>query len=339
MARSESNPIVGKTNYTDLNLTQYPDAVDTRANNTNMAGYENLKDYALAEHINALEDAVMAIQRALGIRPFVNKDGVNKGTISQRVTDLENKDYDPRYGGSGWLLSQTLVGHTHTGETGHPAQINLGTEVQGILSKTRINLDNANGGLTGADIKMSNADSRKIVDAVNDKLSVTQGGTIQKGLEILGGFQSRLYREWDANDRAAGTLITDYGTLTNQAVRGSGTAECRFIHDEVNNLLYGKFVLAVRARVSSKVTEEVLHLRMYDWKSGNWVLQNYLYLKGTDFAAANQWQTFYLTFNHDGDIATKNTNIHIWKPATTASLSVDFDCAYIMPTHPAVYDK
>jgi hypothetical protein len=338
VARSEDNAILGKVSYPDLNLTNYPDAVDTRANNPNMKGFENLKDYNLAEHVNALSDAVMAIQRALGIQPYIDKDGVNKTTVDDRVTALENKDYDPRYGGAGWITSQTLVGHTHTGQIGHPSQINLDSEVQGTLPKARLSFAQS-GGITGADLSLSTTDVRKIPEVVNDKLSVSQGGTIQKSLEIKGQLQNRLYREWDASTMEAGAVTTDYTALTNQVRRGTGTAEARFLTPTVSNLLYGKYVLAVRAKVSSRVSEDVLSLKWYDYLTSTLTLKNSLVLKGTDFTTVNEWQMFYLTFDHTGNVSNSYGSFQVWKPTTTNSINVDIDCVYIMPTHPAVYDR
>lgn len=339
MARSESNPIAGKQTYPDLNLTQYPDNIDSRANNANMKGFENLKDYNMAEHVNALEDAVMAIQRALGIKPFVNKDGVSKNTVSARIVDLENRDYDPRYGGAGWIASQTLVGHTHTGTAGHPAQVNLASETQGVLPKSKLNFNAASDGITGADLALSTTDTRKIPDVVNDKLSVSQGGTIQKNLVVQGQLQTRFMKEYDA-DTAGGALITDYSTMSNKARRAEGTGQVEFLWGDIPNLNYGKYVLGVRARVSALVNEEVLHLRMYNVYNDGYRLQNYLYIRGTDFDAPWQWKTFYLTFNNMSDrSATTGPHTHVWKCVTSSNIILDFDNAFIMPTHPAIYDK
>lgn len=338
MARSETNQILGKTNYPDLNLTNYPDAIDTRANNQNMKGFENLKDYNLAEHVNALSDAVMAIQRALGINPFMDKDGQNKSSVGGRIASLENRDYDPRYGGVGWIPSQTLVGHSHTGQAGHPSQVKLGSEVQGTLSKAHLSFAQA-GGITGADLAISTTDARKIPDVVNDKLSVSQGGTIQRNLNVNGQFASRLYREWDASTMTGGTLATDYGALTNQTRRGLGTGEVQFLNQAVSNLLYGKYVLAVRAKLSTSTSQDVLHLRWYDYMGNGFNLKSQLNLKGTDFTALGRWQMFYLTFEHAGDVSNSHGTFHVWKPATASSVDLSIDCVYIMPTHPAVYDR
>jgi hypothetical protein len=339
VARSETNPIAGKVTYTDLNLTNYPDDIDTRGNNLNMLGYQNLKDYNYAEHINALEDAVMALQRSLGITPYIDKDSVDRTTVSARIAIIENKNYDARYGGTGWVTSQTLVGHTHNGATGHPSQVNLIGEVQGILPKANVDLSISTG-ITGGDVAVSSTDSRKISVAINDKLSVTAGGTIQAKLEIKNSFNSRVFKEWDATSATAGSLTTDTTTLIGQSIRGAGTTAFQFFTPNVNNLLYGQYVMSVRARVSSLVSEEVLHLRWYDSLAGTWQLNSSLYLKGTDFLAINTWQMFYLTFNHASDQTTNPYSImNVWKPLTTANINVDVDSVIIMPTHPAIYDR
>lgn len=345
MARSEVGYIVGKVHHTDLNLTQYPDKIDSRVEadagyNVNMRGFENIKDYNMAEHMNAVEDAVMSIQRSLGTLPFMDKDGVDRGTVSSRLTIIENKDYDSRYGGDGWILSQTLVGHTHTGEVGHPSQIDLVAETQGKLPKGKMNLAFGDGdALTGAEISVSNTDSRKIADAINDKLSVTQGGTIQKDLEVKGNFTSRMFREWDSEDMIGGSLITDYTTVTNKVRRSTGTAETWFMNHGVGNLLYGKYVIAFRLRTNSLTTQEVFRTGWYSYMTAGWTWRSGISIKGSDFKAVNQWQMFYHTTDHDGERIDSVAALHAVRSATSVNVTLDIDSIIIMPTHPAIYDR
>jgi hypothetical protein len=337
-ARSESIPsgyptIGTKSKYAEYNLTRYPDALDSRDNNGNMKGFTNMVDYNMAEHINALTDAVMVMQRILG----VGVEGTH-ADVKTRLNVLDNHNHDSRYGGAGWTVArgQTLIGHTHTGAAGHPSQINLVTEVQGKLNKNFLNLTST--GLTGADVMMSPTSSTKISDAVDDKLSVSQGGVIQRDLQVKGRLASRNLREWDINDTSNGTKVTDNTTLTNQAVRGSGTADVRFIHEGIRDLQYGKYVIGVRLKVNSKVSENVAYIRLYNSVGGNWSLNASQYIKGTDFDAAGKWQTFYLVGDVEGNTANSYPIVHIGKDATTASVNVDFDHAYIMPVTPAVFD-
>lgn len=349
MARSETGYVLGKLHYPDLNLTQYPDKIDSRVStdpgyNANMKGFENIKDYNMAEHINAVGDAVMAIQRSLGTMPSVDKDAVDRGTVNARITILENKDYDPRYGGAGWILSQTLVGHTHTGEAGHPSQINLVSETQGKLPKGKLNIafGDANA-VTGGDLVVSNTDARKIADAINDKLSITQGGTVQKGLEVKGGFQSRVFREFDASMLAGGTLMADVSAMTNQIRRTSGAADVWILSTNVSNLLYGRYVIAYRLRVSSNTsTGEVFRTAFYNANAaGAWVAQSGFSVKANEFNASNQWQTFYQTVEHKGDNAIAASRLDVVRTGltATAAVNVDIDNIIIMPTHPAIYDR
>lgn len=338
MARSEATPsgfptIGAKTKYNEYNLTRYPVDVDSRENNGNMKGFTNMVDYNMAEHVNALTDAIMVMQRVLGI----GVEGTH-ADVKTRFNVLDSHNHDGRYGGSGWTVAagQTLVGHTHTGAAGHPSQINLSGEVQGKLAKGFLDLTAT--GLTGADVMISSTSSTKISDAVNDKLSVSEGGTIEKNLTVKGKMSTRTMREWDVNDATAGTKIADNTTSTNQAVRGAGTADVRFIHETIKDFQYGKYVIGVRLKTSSMVTEDVAYIRLYNSIGGTWALNASTMIKGTDFDSAGQWQTFYLVADVEGNTANSQPVIHIGKDATGASLNVDFDHAYIMPVTPAVFD-
>jgi hypothetical protein len=358
--RSESNA-VGNGKFTDLNMSFYPTQIDSKTSgdpgyNPNMKGFwsagdQNLPagkepDYNMAEHVNALADAIMAMQRILGINPHIDfKGGNTTGTVSTRIAAAENKDayYDKRYGGVNWntTLGQTLLTHTHGGGLYEAPKINLVDEVSGKLSKANIDLAQATG-ITGADIAMSSSQSTKIVDAVNDKLSISQGGIIKKDLGILGRMENRTYREWTATDITTGTQITAVTTLENVARRYTGTASQSIIAQSVPNLLMGKYVLGVRVRIGSRVSENVLRLGFYEWNNttDQWVSKNVKYIKGTDFNSTTEWQMFYLVFDHESIDSTGHNGLRVVKETTSATnINLDFDCAWIMPVHPAVFDK
>lgn len=357
--RSETNA-VGNGKYTDLNMTRYPVQIDSKNSgdpgfNTNMKGFWSAGDLRLpagvdpdfnyAEHVNALADAVMAIQRILGINPHVNYQGGNTtGTVSTRIAAAENKDayYDTRYGGQNWStgIGQTILTHTHGGGLHEAPKINLLDEVSGKLAKANIDLAQSTG-ITGSDLVMSTSVSTKIVDAVNDKLSVSQGGTIQKDLSVVGGFSNRTYREWTSADVTAGSQITDVKTLDNKARRFTGTTEQYIVAEAIKNLLMGKYVLGVRVRTSALLDEPILRLGFFEWNTtaGSWVSKSVKYISGTDFDAVNQWQMFYLVFDHESIDSTGHNGIRINKVASTSSVNLDFDCAWVMPVHPAVFDK
>lgn len=355
--RSETNA-VGNAKFSDLNMTRYPIQVDSKnsgelAYNENMKGFwsagdANLPagvnpDYNMAEHVNALADAIIAVQRILGINPHVNyKGGNTSGTVSSRIAAAENKDayYDARYGGVNWttLLGQTILTHTHGGGLAEAPQINLSDEVAGHLAKVNLDISQATG-LTGADLSMSPTISTKISDAINDKLSVSQGGVVQKKLEVKGASISRLNKEWTASDATGGATITDYKCLTNQARRASGLGEVRFLQTPVSNLLCGKYVLAVRVKINSLVDQNVLRLHFSDYDGTTWLSRGTSLIKGTDFKEANKYQMFYHVFTHETPSSSDTTAMHVWKLATTSSVNLDFDCAWITPVHPAVFDR
>lgn len=342
---------VQNTTYSDLSMTQYPKVIDSRSNNLNMQGFVNVQDatsatpltkmWNMAEHVNALADAVMAIQRVLGINPHIDVNGQAnaKGTVDGRIDLLEDPDqYDARYGGTGWILGQNLVGHTHTGETGHPSKIDLVNHVQGLLKKSNIDLTTATG-LTGADIAMNSQVSTKISDAIADKLSTSQGGTVNADLAVTGKFQSRTHREWNNEDVQNGTKITTYGASSGIAYRGAGTADVRFIDNGLDGFEYGKYVVGVRLRIDSLPSEQVGYIRVYNTVGGVKTLDSSVAINGTDFDAVNSFKMFYLVCSIKGDASSSISSIQIGKDSTNASVNLDFDHAFIMPVHPAIFDK
>lgn len=324
------NPIGTKTKYSEYNLTRYPDAYDSRDNNGNMKGFTNMQDYNMAEHVNALADSLMVIQRMLGLAP----EGTHSN-ITTRLNVLDQHNHDSRYGGTGWITSQTLKGHTHTGAAGHPSKINLAGEVQGKLAKASLDLS-VSTGLTGADIVMSPASSKKVSEAIDDKLSTSEGGQVQKNLHVKGKFSSRFFREWDSED-ASGSSITSYETKGNTAKRISGTAYQSFINENARDLEYGQYVVGVRLRTSSNTSSEVAHIRLYSHLGGKYVAQEKK-IYGTDFSAVGKWQTFYLVGTAEGDSSTSSPIVRVAKTSTATSVDVDFDHAYMMPVTPAVFD-
>lgn len=353
--RSTANAPQNST-YPDLSMTQYPAKIDSRVStdpgyNPNMKGFVNVQDatattpldkmWNMAEHVNALADAVMAIQKVLGIMPQLDVNGQanTKGTVDGRIELLEDPDrYDSRYGGTNWITTQTLVGHTHTGVTGHPSKIDLSKEVQALLAKTNIDLTTSTG-LTGADISMSSQVSTKISDAVADKLSTTQGGTISADLSITGKLNTSIQREWDNTDVSDGSKLGSvYSTNSGVAYRGSGTAEVKFISDSLTGLEYGKYVVGARLRTSSLATEQVAYINVTNMVGGKSVTVSQP-INGTDFDSVNTFKMFYLVCTVEGDASSSISSITIAKDATNASINVDFDHAFIMPVHPAIFDK
>lgn len=343
MGRSEKNA-VGNNKFPDLNMTRYPAVIDSRANNVNMRGFINLgeagagekPDINYAEHVNALTDGLMSVERVLGINPQGTKPDV-----VTRLDDLDKHNHDERYGGPGWILSQTLVGHTHNGQPGHPSKINLVSEVQGLLAKTSIDLSAT--GLTGADIRISSGSATKIADAVNDKLSTSQGGTVQKNLEVKGQFMGRTHREWSALDEAGSVEVTtaaDTSTRSNSIKRTTGKGnEAWFVNQYLRDFEYGSYVIGVRFRTNVRLDEPVAYIALNTKNGTTWNYDQREWIRGTDFDAVNKWQMFYFVVNVEGVGVDSFPNIRIGRAPTANDATIDFDNAYIIPTHPAVFDR
>lgn len=341
MARSESN-IISKTSYADYNMTHYPERVDSRSStdsgyNENMKGFENRKDYNIAEHVNALADAVMVMQRVLGINPQGGSTDVNN-----RIGTLENRDYDSRYGGVGWSPAQTLVGHTHNGEAGGPGQISLTSEVSGQLPKGSLNLAyTSSSGLTGSDLAISNNNGTKISAAVSDKLSVTQGGTIEKDLKVKGRLTSRFSVEVFPAQAVAGkgSLVADNRTATGESLKLTNeTSSYRFVRHEDYDLQYGRYVAILRVKsTNSTAGENLVKMEAYNY-TGRWQRRAYKIIQASDFDNTSEYQTFYMVFDHYGDGSSNRLHFNIWKYNTSTNYDIYFDYLHITPVHPAVYD-
>lgn len=357
--RSESNA-VGNSKFNDLNMTFYPTQVDAKTEggagyNPNLKGFWSAgdsqlpsgqdPDYNMAEHVNALADAVIAIQRILGVNPHIDSAGGNTtGTVSTRIGAAENKDayYDARYGGQTWHpdFGQTILTHTHGGGVEEAPKIDLASEVTGKVVKANIDLSQATG-VTGADLYMSTSSSSTIDGAIKDKLSTSEGGTIQKNLAVQGGFASRTHREWTAKDVTGGSAITSVETLDNVARRFAGTSQQYVLAQAVPNLLCGKYVLGVRVRTNIKLQDSLLTLSFMEYKqsSGGFTTKAQTEIRGSDFDSVNKYQMFYLVFEHETMDEVGHNNVRIVRNSTGSSVNIDFDCAWISPIHPAVFDR
>lgn len=349
---------VGNIVYPDLVLTRWPEYFDERSgakNNPNMHRWLNLEDYNMSEHVNAISDAIMALQRALGENPQISTDPVDENgnpisltpeqilnlkktqTIKRRIDILEKRNFDKRYGGPNWKPEdkQTLEEHKHTGKgPGHPSKIDLTQEVQGKLPKANIDTSQNATGLTGADLFI-NATKKVTVDAsLNDKLSQAEGGTIKKDLAVEGRFQSRTNREYDFND-LSGTKVGDTATLLNYAMLSHDTNETVFIKKPIEGLYYGRYVLVVRAKTNNRVTGNILELSTT--AQANDAAET-MVLKGTDFKTAGVYQNFYLSFTHEPNVSNSKGEFKVRKLATTDAVKVSLDYVLIMPTHPGIFN-
>lgn len=363
MARSEKNK-VGNEIYTDLNMTAYPkekdalvtDVAKKEKRNPNMLGWVNIgegdiPDYVWAEHVNSVVDAVRALQRAVGTEPMLpaNLTGLTTEQITNilktksvktRLDDMENRNFDDRYGGPGWTptADRTLANHTHNGQAGRPAKILLtdAAEVRGLLPKGNLNLTMATG-VTGADISISSTDATKVKDAISEKLSTTSGGVVQGGVEVKGKMATRTNKEYSVED-FSGTEVSDSQTLSGARKDSSATALTTFMKASLQNLQYGRYVLGVRVKLVEGALSSTNVLRLRASAQTGDAMDEAL-IAASEFESVNKWKMFYLVFDHEPATAGKAGEIVIEKLATTGSAKIAIDHAYIIPTHPAVFDR
>lgn len=366
MAGSIENA-VGNSVYEDLVLTRYPKNFDERSgtkNNVNLNRQTNLKDYNMAEHVNALQDAVMSLQRVLGEmaqmpaapkdangNPVTNQTDLDNlakiNTIKQRIDAIELHDweaeFDKRYGGPNWVFDEnsstnpTIQQHRHTGAgAGMPNKLVLTEEVQGLLPKQNINLTKTSAGITGADVYVDPTSPTKISDAINDKVSETTGGTIgvNAELKILGKTNTRWTREFDVNDAstAGNTFPADSKTFISKAAQSGATAASDLLNKSLGEMYYGRYVAIVRLATDNLASDLTVEISALNTATNTVIAE--ADFKGSDFSEVNKYKTFYLVFNYDGP-----TNIRVRKLATTSSIKISFDYAIIEPVHPAVFDR
>ena len=348
--RSENDKFSLKTNYTDLNLTLYPNTVDTRLNNTNMRGFVNigdgaLPDYVMAEYMNAAIDGVMALERALGATPMVPygtapenfNAAVEGGTVASRLSRIENGLFDVRYGGNGWngnaSTRPTLSTHNHDGLNGHPGKISLTTEIEGLLQKVNLNLSSETG-VTGADVYVSKTNPVLISTALADTLSLTLGGTVSGETTFKKGFSSRTRLDVAADELTVGSgasLATDTSASVGKALSATSAGTVVTLATlpaaEKNHLLYGRYVLAARIKTTASAAGSLIRFQV-----GATVVD----VAGTYFTP-NQYKQVFFVFEQNS--TTKAADLTIQKLATAASATVSFDSLFIEPIHPAVLDR
>ena len=346
--RSEQNKIGNKQNYTDLNLTQYPNVVDTRINNLNMKGFTNIgegqvPDYVMAEYVNAAIDAIMAVERALGQTPMVPYDTpsesvlstIETGTVAARMQRIENGLFDVRYGGAGWTNiagRPTLSSHNHDGQNGHPGKINLQSEIEGLLKKINIDLTSETG-LTAADLFVSKTNLQKLDVALTEFLSKKTGGTIEGPVVLQKGFHSRTHYDATASElpMLSGTVLTQDATATdgNALVATSGGTSVPLLRMDSlkrQTLLFGKYLLMARVKISGAPNANVLRFQLGE---------NVQTVHSSELSEG--YATIYFVFEQNA--TTKPTELVLQKLATGSTVSISLDCISIEPIHPAILDR
>ncbi|WP_243509919.1 hypothetical protein [Cytobacillus oceanisediminis] len=361
MSGSTAN-YVGNKIYEDLIMTRFPETFDERSGsklNANLIRWTNLKDYNMAEHVNSLQDAIMAIQRMLGemaqvpAKPVdVNGNPVTDpaqllsiaktSTVNDRITALETYDwyseFDKRYGGPNWKFDKskttnpTIQQHRHLGSAsaipGMPEKIVLTEEVQGKLPKANVDLSKT--GITGADLLVDPSKDTKISQSLNDKLSSTTGGTVEKDatLTVLGKTNTRWTREFDYTDSLA-TSVQDGKTLLGRAAESDALYTTDLLNKSLQGMHYGRYVAIVRLSASSLSPGSLVEIASLN--ASNIILEKTV-ISGSDFKAPNEYKNFYFIFNNSA-----GSKLRVRK--LTASSKVRLDYAIVEPVHPAVFDR
>lgn len=358
-ARSQQDA-VGNEIYDALAMTAYPknyDAPLVRPStpdklNKNMLGWQNIgdgtkPDYVMAEHVNALIDAVRSIQWTLGTTPMVPKAKQGETgatalntqrtyTVKRRLDEMEDKNFDERYGGIGWTPSptRTINNHTHDGTAGNPGKIVLtaGSHVTGVLPKANVDLT-ATTGITASDLKVSPQVTDTVAASLADKLSVENGGTVKGDVIFEGATQTRTTREYPTGAMSGASQVD---SLTRSRLRKSfgGTAAGTFLSASLATLEYGRYVMGVRVKLVSGTLSGTTVLELRN-TSGTTQAS---YFMASEFGEVGKWKTVYFVFDHEPTTTSSNL-VEIKKLATGTALEIAVDHAYIQPVHPAIYDR
>lgn len=362
--------------YNDLNRTNYPNALDDRPDAIQTANrnphfkvninFENrtattaATDYiVLADDVNALQEAIMAVQRSLGVMP----QGTNlNDSVSQRFVGIENftlynesKELGfntiderlmwggqrPSIGGDPAPLI-SIRQHIHSGTAGQADKISLTSHVTGLLKSVNIDLtSNSVNMLSASNIRMSTSSAQTISDKFDEKMD-KGGGSFTGDVTIEGNFTSRGHVEMDAKDMlssagkgysaSASDPYADSG-YTRKAVSANTTGILCY---KTVNLRYGKYVAIFRIKVLSNASTNTIAKIGIKAVNGTTDLAAIL-VKPTDFASANTYQSFFVEFDHGyfgGHYKTVTPQVYFYTGVTDLSV----DSIVIEPITTALYD-
>lgn len=370
----------GNPVWSDLHLTNYPWYIDSRQSSLDEGSIDPLtgnpqfklnvnfeertrltesKDYIVkAEDVNALQDAVIGIQRVLGTVPYGARGADD---ISQRLDELEDfvvmdksididghANLDERYmwGGawpvnplnpSQYALPVSIKTHRHDGTYQGATKINLYSEVTGMLGKSNIDLSSGGANMvTASDIYMSTAKTETINSAMSNKFDKT-GGAITGPVVFGANARSLTMAEIDAYEttKVVGSEVTDFNAYSGYARYAASAGSSGVMASIDVPFRYGKYVAAIRMKVSSIMSSaSVAKITISDKLSvhaTDTVRPNYF--KDTDY------DTIYIEFDHKnrtGTAGKKNLKIDIEFYAGVTNMWID--SIVIQPVTTALYD-
>jgi len=216
-------------NIADLTKTAYPIKIDDNRENASgdyqyNANFVANADYdsedasgdnyiVKADDVNTFAEAIMAIQRTLGVTPYGDAE-----SVSARIANIENflrnpTVFDERYGGVNWGTPEntwpTILSHTHVGGNNAPSKIDLTAAVTGKLPKGNMTLSASDEApLTSEDILYTKADGRSIKYHLDTKIATTGDYTIEGNFTFKGNVVGHIFAEYNMANAPASAWAT-----------------------------------------------------------------------------------------------------------------------------------
>ena len=361
--------------YNDLGWSYYPNKIDSRDGLDPETGLEDLVKFAinadlelnvnyedrssdptaidyfvLAGDVNVLQDAVLSIQRTLGVMPHIPSDidGSGVKTVSERIERLEDLSrYDNRFGGQGWKEEDdnTILGHQHTGGPNNPNKIDLETMTDGEIGKDRIQLNlNDTDPLTSEHISHTLTDNRSIKTVLSEKID-RSGGSIENDLTVKGNVVCRSFGEIDCKDMTIDGEATGISTvLDNRSYCGESRSFSRTSNVSQDTAVtcsfpvrYNKYTIILRARSSNSTdTGAIAKIGVFSAR-GTEIMSKFV--RCDQFESTNDYQSFYFTVNHkryETSPGNKQLYIKIWYYGQDVA-DLGLDSITVMPIHTSVW--
>jgi hypothetical protein len=352
--------------YSGFTKTLYPGEIDERNANSNFRVNINFGErtsatdprdyYVLADDVNCLQEAIIAIERSLGVMP----QGENmSSSVAERLQNIENfilKDasamdgftnLDERYmwggtkpSGLDSSVKLSIKYHLHDGTSSGADKIDLVNHVTGKLKKSNIDLTSGTQDmLTAQDIMLSTTSEKSVAERFTEKYDVT-GGPINGPVSIAGAASSRFFIELDvAETNLTGTVginVTDSKAESGVARRALSSGSSGKLFEHSHKLRYGDYVACFRVKVDSNTsTNNICKFYITDGYK-----ETSLTVTPKMFTTANEYDMVYLEFRHQNNHGTSSRpalkiGAHFYNGIT----NLNIDSVVVLPIHTAVYDN